>query len=170
MAEEKIKEIGRDDWLAKELEREKRVSFWDLDEGKKVRAAHEENCEAREVAEKHHERHQAADDRYGRIGAVPAIDKKPKAKTPTSPQDTKWLVIDFFFLIGLIIFNNVLLRGYVSVAPILILFLGINPGIFFWLAATKKIPPAWYSILILMAALGVEIYQIIYHRFWWLLI
>ena len=51
--------FGTDDWLAKEIERESRISAWDMDEGKEVRKRHEENCDARDEARKHQSFHQA---------------------------------------------------------------------------------------------------------------
>ena len=51
--------FGTDDWLAREIARESRISAWDLDEGKEIRRQHEENCDARDEARKHHSFHQA---------------------------------------------------------------------------------------------------------------
>lgn len=51
--------FGTDDWLAREIARESRISAWDLDEGKELRRSHEENCDARKEAMKHHSFHQA---------------------------------------------------------------------------------------------------------------
>lgn len=51
--------FGTDDWLAKEIERESRISAWDMDEGKEVRKRHEDNCDARDEARKHQSFHQA---------------------------------------------------------------------------------------------------------------
>ena len=36
--------FGSDDWLTREIERENRISAWDLDEGKSLRREHAENC------------------------------------------------------------------------------------------------------------------------------
>ena len=41
---------NQDDWLAKEIARESRISAWDLDEGKNLKREHERDCEARELA------------------------------------------------------------------------------------------------------------------------
>lgn len=51
--------FGTDDWLSKEIERESRISAWDMDEGKEVRKRHEENCDARNESRKHQSFHQA---------------------------------------------------------------------------------------------------------------
>ena len=50
--------FGTDDWLSREIARESRISAWDLDEGKELRRSHEENCDARSEARKHHSFHQ----------------------------------------------------------------------------------------------------------------
>lgn len=46
-----------DDWLAKQREKENTVSAWDIDEGKKIKYNHEENCEAKEIKERHEKIH-----------------------------------------------------------------------------------------------------------------
>ena len=51
--------LGTDDWLAREIARESKISAWDLGEGKELRRKHEENCDAREEASKHRSFHQA---------------------------------------------------------------------------------------------------------------
>ena len=51
--------LGTDDWLAREIARESKISAWDLDEGKELRRKHEEKCDAREEASKHRSFHQA---------------------------------------------------------------------------------------------------------------
>lgn len=48
---------NKDNWLEKELKREKSISAWDLDETSKVRAEHEENCERENNAKRHKELH-----------------------------------------------------------------------------------------------------------------
>lgn len=49
-----------DDWLAKERKEEDKVSAWDFDEGKKIKEFHEENCEARQIKERHEQIHKSA--------------------------------------------------------------------------------------------------------------
>ena len=46
-----------DDWLAKQRSIENKTSAWDIDEGKKIKQHHEENCEAREIKERHERIH-----------------------------------------------------------------------------------------------------------------
>ena len=47
----------KDDWLAQQRIRESRISFWDLDDAKKVRMEHEQDCDVRETANMHHQAH-----------------------------------------------------------------------------------------------------------------
>jgi Flp pilus assembly protein TadB len=44
---------GSDDWLAREIRRESRISAWDMDGGKIVREEHEENCDAQRLRAEH---------------------------------------------------------------------------------------------------------------------
>ena len=37
----------KDDWLTQQRRRESRISFWDLDDAKKVRIEHEQDCDSR---------------------------------------------------------------------------------------------------------------------------
>lgn len=53
----KSNELEKDNWLQEQLRLENSVSFWDLDDGKKLRREHEEDCDARDVALTHHRRH-----------------------------------------------------------------------------------------------------------------
>ena len=54
MLRRKTDEIfGADNWLEKELERESRISAWDMDSGRQLRMEHEANCDARNLAAKH---------------------------------------------------------------------------------------------------------------------
>ena len=60
-----------------------------------------------------------------------------------------------FVLTGL---NSYLFRTP-YVLPTIILFLGINPGIFIWLLLFRRVPAAWYSITLIIVAVALEIYQ-----------
>lgn len=55
MLRKKTQEIfGADNWLEKELERESRISAWDMDGGRQqLRMEHEAGCDARNLAAKH---------------------------------------------------------------------------------------------------------------------
>ena len=46
-----------DDWLAKQRNIENKTSAWDIDEGKRIKEIHEENCEAKEIKERHEKIH-----------------------------------------------------------------------------------------------------------------
>lgn len=44
---------GSDDWLAREISRESRISAWDMDGGRILREEHEDNCDARKLRAEH---------------------------------------------------------------------------------------------------------------------
>ena len=44
---------GSDDWLAREISRESRISAWDMDGGRILREEHEDNCDARKLRTEH---------------------------------------------------------------------------------------------------------------------
>ena len=48
----------KDNWLKREIEREKRISAWDLDEPNKVRRSHEQNCPKEKLAVEHAKIHE----------------------------------------------------------------------------------------------------------------
>ncbi|MBR5340804.1 MAG: hypothetical protein IK151_02640 [Erysipelotrichaceae bacterium] len=152
-----FEKLNGDNWLAKEIERENRVSAWDFDEGKNLRnehaqdcdakglrLAHEENCEAREVADEHSAIHS------GR-------------KTPNDNKISIWFVIDTIFLVLIMMLNlGTRTRFYY---PTLVLFLGLNPGIFIWILLFKRMPPSWYLILLLIITLLLEYYGLFLYRY-----
>lgn len=45
-------------WLTEEIERERKISAWDLDEPNKIRTMHETNCPRQKLAEEHIEVHE----------------------------------------------------------------------------------------------------------------
>ncbi len=144
---------SNDDWLARELKREKQVSFWDLDEGKKVRQEHEENCEADDLAREHKADHNRGQSRFLLIGSTEET-RKPAAR---GQGDVKWFIILFFTTMLLFLLNSFLpFGGDGMIAPGLVCFLAINPGIFFWLILAKRFPPKWYSRTVFYVALLLE--------------
>ena len=144
--------FNNDDWLEKEIEREKRISAWDLDEGKELRQSHEENCDAREAANDHHVRHL-------RRSAYSAEKMERQMKGRVNGGDMMWLLIDIFAMIGLV-FINVFL-GDVSYLPAVLLFLSINPGIFIWVFLLKRMPSAAYLKIALLIAVLLELVLVI---------
>ncbi|MCR4855695.1 MAG: hypothetical protein K5908_05955 [Erysipelotrichaceae bacterium] len=131
-----------DDWLAREIARESRISAWDLDEGKKVRAEHEENCDVRELAEEHHRRHLRRDAQTSRVNG----------------KLSGWFFIDIAAVVAMFMFN-VFLPTETFLAPIL-LFLALNPGIFVWIFLAKRLPSDRYLKTVLLIAVIIEIYEL----------
>ncbi len=72
-----------DDWLAKELAYESKHSFWDLDDSAfDLKKAHEQRCEADELAQKHADIHQEIH-RITRSATRP-VTKKTKRNNPVA--------------------------------------------------------------------------------------
>ncbi|MBQ6217156.1 MAG: hypothetical protein IJK53_07200 [Erysipelotrichaceae bacterium] len=118
---------NEDDWLAKEIKRESRISAWDLDGARQVRLEHEENCDARTAAEEHHRIHE-------RRRTVSDVALKGKLSV--------WFYIDLFAVMAL--FGLSLMTPGTPVMPAIFLFLCLNPGIFVWLFLFKRYPSASY--------------------------
>ena len=116
-----------DDWLAKERKYEATVSAWDLDEGKKLRAEHEEDCEAREIKRSHELRHQAYNNQFTNLNDL--VKKKKEV-----PQNKLTLLIVLFaFFIPMMIFVGILIETFgesipefILVIPIIVLILMVN--------------------------------------------
>lgn len=108
------KEIfGSDDWLSREIARESRISAWDLDEGKDLRRRHEENCDARNEAVKHHAFHEAtqrtvttreSDDKKG-SNAAKAIFGAVAAMIVLAPLSPVLFFIGFVAASGFVIYT-----------------------------------------------------------------
>ena len=145
----------QDDWLKKELEREKRVSFWDLDEGKKLREEHADNCDVQELADSHHQKHL----RYQSEDSLKQVSRGLGNRNRITGKDVVCFILAFLMIFVLTGLNTYLFRT-AFVLPMLILFLGINPGIFIWLLLFRRFPAAWYSILLIIIAVAVEVYRI----------
>ena len=129
-----------DDWLAKEIARESRISAWDLDEGKDLRREHEENCDARQVADEHHRRH------------IRSMNGSPR----TDGKAVAWFVIDMI-AVFVLFFLNIFLPNTVII-PGIVLFLLLNPGIFVWLFLLKRFPSQTYLKFAFEIAIILEVY------------
>ena len=116
-----------DDWLAKERKYEATISAWDLDEGKKLRAEHEEDCEAREIKRSHELRHQAYNNQFTNLNDL--VKKKKEV-----PQNKLTLLIVLFaFFIPMMIFVGIFIETFgesipefILVIPIIVLILMVN--------------------------------------------
>ena len=116
-----------DDWLAKERKYEATVSAWDLDEGKKLRAEHEEDCEAREIKRSHELRHQAYNNQFTNLNDL----VKNKKEVPQNKLTL--LIVLFAFFIPMMIFVGILIETFgenipefILVIPIIVLILMVN--------------------------------------------
>lgn len=83
----------KDNWLKREIEREKKISAWDLDEPNKVRINHEENCPREKLAVEHIKIHE---------GNIYSDEEKINTVRPSinyrSTQTQKALVLIPFFI------------------------------------------------------------------------
>lgn len=116
-----------DDWLAKERKYEATVSAWDLDEGKKLRAEHEDDCEAREIKRSHELRHQAYNNQFTNLNDL----VKNKKEVPQNKLTL--LIVLFAFFIPMMIFVGILIETFgesipefILVIPIIVLILMVN--------------------------------------------
>ena len=110
------------DWLAQEIKREKRVSPWDFDEGKKVRNEHEENCEKEEVAEEHRAEHDIINTVIARQSEIARTAIKRADKTAKTGSVLVTVFVIVFFLI---IFANILITigsGFLPVRTMEMIF------------------------------------------------
>ena len=147
MIKNDFEKLNQDDWLAKEIARENRISAWDLDEGKTVREEHERDCDARKNADEHHRRHLRAD----------ALGKRVNGKLSI------WYSIDLVALFVLFAVS-IILPG-ASFWPGIFLFLALNPGIFVWLLFLKRYPSAAYLRTVLFLAVLFEIITLINNNY-----
>ena len=139
----------KDDWLERERIRESKVSVWDLDETRKTRDEHEQDCDRQANAEFHERQH-----RRRRPVDLSATGERQQLTGRTGI----WLISDIVLLVFLIMANVIFYSG--SILPVMVLFLGINPGIFIWLFVFKKFPPEGYWKLLFYISLILEIYVV----------
>ena len=147
MIKNDFEKLNQDDWLAKEIARENRISAWDLDEGKSVREEHERDCDARKNADEHHRKHLRADAAGKRVAGKLSI----------------WYSIDLAAAFAMFALNIFLPRA--SFWPSILLFLALNPGIFVWLLLLKRYPSAAYLRTVLFLAILFEIITLINNNY-----
>ena len=117
-----------DDWLAKERKYEATVSAWDLDEAKKLRIEHEEDCEAREIKERHASRHQAYNDQFVNLNDL-SKSKTEKTTISKTASTIVWLVFLIpllFFVVFIAIMSGMEVTDVIIAIPIIILIIVVN--------------------------------------------
>ena len=145
-----------DDWLQKERARENRISAWDFDDARKLRQDHEDDCHAEEAAQFHRVRHQQR-------SSVMNDRSLSQMNGSTMSKDIAWFIIDIVAIFLMISLNTVTMRFWSFYWPVVILFLGVNPGVFIWLGIRKRFPPARYSKSLLLFAILIEIAGLAYY-------
>ena len=149
MIKNDTQKLNQDDWLLKEIEREKRVSAWDFDEGKRIREEHEENCDVKEGAQMHEYYHKRR--------------RGPSLKDEENDQSWgAWLMIDTVALIFLFILNFFVPVS--SFAGVSFMFFMLSVGMIMF-AAAKKTPTASYLRSALFIALFIEIIGLIMNNY-----
>ena len=94
----------RNDWLEEERKRESRISVWDLDDSASVlKKKHNDDCESRQIKQRHAYMHKMADLREAGIRSQNEIRRQPAAATLAR------IVAIFVFIMFLIIFFMVFL-------------------------------------------------------------
>ena len=141
--------LNQDDWLLKEIEREKKVSAWDFDEGKRIREEHEEHCDVKEGAEMHEFRHSR---RRG-----PSLKDEEENKSWVT-----WLTIDSMVLFFLFMLNFFVPVS--SFAGVSFMFFALTVGMIMF-AAAKKAPSAAYLRAILFVSIFIEIIGLIMNNY-----
>ena len=154
MKNKELEAFDKDDWLSKEIQRESRISAWDFDESKKIRNEHQDNCDVKENADIHHFNH-VLRNKTGQkaIRQIDGIDRG---------ESEFWFFLDVVLLIVLFLLNVMFPRYSFMAAPI-ILFLGINPGIFIWLLVLRRFPSKTYSKVLFVFALILQLLGSIYN-------
>ena len=144
----------KDDWLSKERQRESRISAWDFDDAKKLRNEHKDDCDVEAGARFHRLEHSI--DANSNSNSIRQIDGDNRSR------DILWFCLDIILLFVLS-FVNILVDDF-NIA-LIVLFLGINPGIFIWLFIFKRFPPERYSKLLFILAIILQIGGILIHYF-----
>ena len=89
-----------DDWLAKERKEESKVSAWDFDEGRRIKEFHEENCEAKEIKERHEKIHSAINQSQAQFQSGKVMQKRKNGASP--------FIAILFVIIGFNVFSSII--------------------------------------------------------------
>ena len=90
-------ENRNDDWLAKQKHEESLISPWDIDEGHKLKAIHNQNCEARYIKLDHEKKH-----------------KKYLEHNASNDIDIQKSIIKMFLLPVFVVMGGILVFGLLS--------------------------------------------------------
>ena len=153
MIKNDFEKLNSDDWLKREIEREKRVSAWDFDDGRRVRYEHEENCDARNNAFEHEVRHSRRR----------PVDPD-KIENDLMRNNPSWFMITLFLFIILIVFHSYLYNiypyGAYSGAITFMAIMLLNPAVIIYFFMKKKAMPSLYYIITFITAIGIELFWI----------
>lgn len=150
MIKNDFEKLNNDDWLKKEIEREKRISAWDFDEGKKVRNEHELDCDVKANAMEHRFEHER------RRPVEPGkIENRPD-------RGNGWYVMDILLLFVLVAFHTYLetrynYSGFMGTAIPFLLLMLLNPIVIIYSIARKKLLPKIYYMFVFIIAVSIEL-------------
>lgn len=96
---------NKNDWLSKEIEREKKKSFWDLDEPNKVRSLHEENCPREKLEKEHQNDHEGNEEEIEILNRIIHSDDR-LLRQKRIVNIIAWFFIILFLILMLIISNS----------------------------------------------------------------
>lgn len=156
MKNKELEVFEKDDWLSKERLRESRISAWDFDDARKLRNEHQDGCDVKKGASMHHFEHLQSNFKGQR--SLRQIDGSKNGEAEF------WFFLDIVLLVFLFIFNSIFSR-YSFIPAMIVLFLGINPGIFVWLLLFKRFPPKAYSKALFLIALLLQFLGSAYNAF-----
>ncbi|MBO7698290.1 MAG: hypothetical protein J6S38_04545 [Erysipelotrichaceae bacterium] len=152
MIKNDFEKLNSDDWLKKEIEREKRVSAWDFDEGRRVRSEHEEDCDVRNNAFEHEVRH-------SRRMPVEArkIENRPRS------QSSVWFVFDIMLLFFLVGFHTYMearygLYGFQGTGIPFLLLMLLNPFVIIYSIIRKRLLPNFYYLMVFVVTVAIELF------------
>ena len=145
--------IDDDNWLEKEKARERRVSAWDLDDGKKLKLEHEDNCDVELLANEHKRVHR---------GNIPTTINRKIGKNIKN-ETAKWIIYDvsaiFIFMLFYLIEETMYLGGFSIISAGIILY-GLLFGTIINVSIRKKVPTASFYRKLFFIAVGIEILNI----------
>ena len=157
MIKNDFEKLNSDDWLKREIEREKRVSAWDFDEGRRVRSEHEEECDARNNAFEHEVRHNRR-----RPVEVRKIENNPGRKS------SGWFVMDMLLLFALVGFHTYLefryrVLSFEGTGISFLLFMLLNPAVIIYSIIRRRLLPNWYYLVAFIITIAIEFIWVMAH-------
>ncbi len=104
-----------DDWLKKEIDRERNMSAWELDGREAARLAHEKHCEAEAVRSLHQQncdvRQVAAEHASVHRGSIPPVTAPVRVSGPPSRRSKSKTASNFIVTFSIVFFVIILVNA-----------------------------------------------------------